>query len=337
MLTIGMTYDLRSDYLRAGYTLEETAELDRDETIDALEAAIRANGYKTVRIGNIRDLVGKLVAGERWDLVFNVCEGIRGTGRESQVPSLLDAYAIPYTMSDSLVLAVTLHKGMAKLVVRNAGIPTADFFVVNEPDDIGRVQLPFPLFVKPTSEGTGKGVDGRSRIVDRDALDRRCRELLDEYKQPVLVEAYLPGREFTVGISGNGSAARVLGSMEIIFRETDQGNIYGYLNKEQSEQRMTYEPGNGELARQAEEVALRSYRVLGCRDMARVDVRVDAAGVPCFIEVNPLPGLHPEHSDLPMLCAYRGIDYPALIGMIVENAVVRTGKLVPARRERSDF
>ncbi|WP_455382119.1 D-alanine--D-alanine ligase family protein [Salinispira pacifica] len=322
-MKIGMTYDLRSDYLAEGYSEEETAEFDRESTIDALQRAIEAAGHVADRIGNVRALAARLTSGERWDLVFNICEGLHGAARESQVPSLLDAFQIPCAMSDPMVLAVTLHKGLAKLVVREAGIPTADFAVVNTLADIERVDLPYPLFAKPASEGTGKGIDGRSRVESQRALSLLCRELIDRYRQPVLVETFLPGREFTVGIAGTGDGARVLGSMEIIFEARDQGEIYGYLNKEQSEERMSYRPGSGPEARAAEEVALRSYRALGCRDVGRVDVRFDSSGTPCFIEVNPLPGLHPEHSDLPMLCRFQGIDYDRLIALVIEEAASR--------------
>ncbi|HUX14016.1 MAG TPA: D-alanine--D-alanine ligase [Spirochaetia bacterium] len=324
-MTIGMTYDLRSDYLAEGFSLEETAEFDRDETIRALQDALDGLGYRTQRIGNIRSLARRLAAGDRWDLVFNVCEGLYGSARESQAPALLDAYNVPYTMSDPMVLTLTLHKGLAKLVVREAGIPTADFAVVNEQADAARVSLPFPLFAKPACEGTGKGIDGRSRVESEAALGQLCSDLLERYRQPVLVETYLPGREFTVGIAGNGSGARVLGSMEVIFHAVDEGEIYGYLNKEESEERMSYLPGTDAAARSAEDVALRSYRALGCRDVSRVDIRFDAGGTPCFMEVNPLPGLHPDHSDLPMLCRYQSIDYQRLIGIVVEEAMTRLG------------
>ena len=156
-MRIGITYDLRDDYLAMGYGLEETAEFDRADTIEAIEGALRQLRHRPERIGNIRELARRLVAGERWDLVFNIAEGVKGMGREAQVPALLEAYEIPYTFSDTLVNALTLHKGMAKRVVRDAGVPTAPFAIVEEPADIRDVGLPFPLFAKPAGEGTGKG------------------------------------------------------------------------------------------------------------------------------------------------------------------------------------
>ena len=155
-MRIGLTYDLRSEYLAMGYSEEATAEFDREETVDGIESALQRLGHATERIGHIRRLVERLAEGRRWDLVFNIAEGLNGIGREAQVPALLDAYGIPYTFSDPLVLGVCLHKGLTKLVVRDAGVPTPDFALVERPEDLARVGLPFPVFAKPVAEGTGK-------------------------------------------------------------------------------------------------------------------------------------------------------------------------------------
>ena len=176
----------------------------------------RRLGHQTDRIGNGRQLVDRLAAGDRWDLVFNIAEGLHGLAREAQVPAILDLYQIPYTFSDPMVLALTLHKGMTKAVVRDAGLATADFAVVERIEDVERVDLPMPLFAKPVAEGTGKGVTAASKIADRDALRRVCAELLAKFRQPVLIETFLAGREFTVGIVGSGPEAEVLGSMEVV-------------------------------------------------------------------------------------------------------------------------
>ena len=166
----------------------------------------------------MKALAARLVAGERWDLVFNIAEGVAGFGRESQVPALLEAYAIPYTFSDPLVCALTLHKGMAKHVARGYGVPTPDFALVTTPADAAAVTLPFPLFVKPVAEGTSKGVTARSLVTSRAALLDVCAELLAEYREPVLVEEFLSGREFTVGILGTGADARALATLEVVLK-----------------------------------------------------------------------------------------------------------------------
>jgi D-alanine-D-alanine ligase len=322
---IGITYDLRDDYIAEGYTEEETAEFDHPRTIAAIEDALQSLGYETDRIGHIRTLARRLVAGDRWDLVFNIAEGLRGFGREAQVPALLDAWGIPYTFSDPLVLSLTLHKGMTKRVIRDLGIPTPDFAVVETPEEVLAVALPFPfpLFAKPVAEGTGKGVTAASKIADRTELARVCRELLATYCQPVLIETFLPGREFTVGIIGTGAEAFAPGVMEVHLTEKAEPGIYSYANKEDWHGRIEYALAADTMARAAEKTALAAWRGLGCRDGGRIDLRADANGTPNFIEVNPLAGIRPEHSDLPILCELAGMPYRELIDGIMRSALRR--------------
>lgn len=319
-MKIGITYDMRDDYLAEGYSAEETAEFDHPLTIAAIEGTLGELGYRTERIGHIRALAARLVAGDRWDLVFNIAEGLRGFGREAQVPALLEAYDIPYTFSDPLVLALTLHKGLTKRVIRDLGIPTPDFAVVETADEVAALALPFPLFAKPVAEGTGKGITAASRIDGPGDLERICRRLLATYGQPVLVETYLPGREFTVGVIGTGERAWVPGVMEVHFTAKAEAGGYSYLNKEDWHGRVEYRLADDALARQAAATALAAWRGLGCRDGGRVDLRTDAAGVPQFIEVNPLAGIRPDHSDLPILCDLAGIPYRELIAGIMDSA-----------------
>jgi D-alanine-D-alanine ligase len=329
-MRIGLTYDLRDDYLAEGLTLEETAEFDRPDTIGAIDRTLRELGYRTERIGNIKHLTRLLAAGERWDLVFNIAEGLNGIGREAQVPALLDAYDIPYTFSDPLVLALTLHKGMTKRVVRDAGIRTPAFAVIATEAEAQSITLPFPLFAKPLAEGTGKGISPASKITTRARLVSVCRDLLATYRQPVIVETFLPGREFTVGIVGTGDTAQALAVMEVCLRENAEEDVYSYTNKEYCEEFVEYRLTDDRMAQEALEIAVAVYRHLGCRDAGRVDLRADAEGRPSFIEINPLAGLHPEHSDLPILCRLAGIGYPRLIRMIMESAESRNALLQPS-------
>ncbi|MBN2058834.1 MAG: D-alanine--D-alanine ligase [Deltaproteobacteria bacterium] len=325
-MEIGLTYDLRSDYLAAGYNEEETAEFDRDETILAIEESLNRLGHNTHRIGQAWQLIERLARGERWDLVFNISEGLYGIGREAQVPAILDVYRIPYTFSDPLVMSLTLHKGMTKRVIRDAGIPTSDFLIVEREGDEKQVRFSPPYFVKPVAEGTGKGVSPSSIIHSPEELGPACAELMDRYKQPALVERYLSGREFTVGIIGTGCDARALGSMEVILLAGAEPGVYSYMNKENSEDLVEYQPGRAEedpVVKLSEEIALQSWRSLGCRDAGRVDIRCDDKGAPFFLEVNPLAGLHPDHSDLPIICKYVNLEYISLIEMIISSAQKR--------------
>lgn len=325
-MRIGLTYDLRSAYLAAGYSEEETAEFDRPDTIDAIEGALAELGHAPDRIGNARELIARLAGGDRWDLVFNIAEGLRGLAREAQVPAILDVYEIPYTFSDPLVMALSLHKGLTKIVARDAGIATPDFAVVDDVEALSRIAMPFPLFAKPVAEGTGKGITPSSVIGDAAALRRVGEELLRRYQQPVLVERFLPGREFTVGLLGTGEKARVLGVLEIVLRSGAEEGVYSYVNKEKCEELVDYPlvlAENDAQVALAAETALAAWRALNCRDGGRIDLRCDENGKPCFIEVNPLAGLHPEHSDLPMLATQVGMPYTKLIEEIVVSASAR--------------
>jgi len=320
-MTVGLTYDLREDYLKQGFTLEETAEFDRSDTIEAIEKAVQIAGFSTDRIGNVKELCYQLVNGKRWDIVFNICEGFYGIGREAQVPALLDAWNIPYVFSDPLVMSLTLHKGMTKAVIRDTGIPTADFWIVQEPSDIDNVKIPYPLFVKPVAEGTGKGITAKSVVNSLSELEERCHYLLSAFNQPVLVEKFLSGREFTVGITGTGKDAESIGLMEVILKQNAEQNVYSYFNKEEYKTVVDYQLAEEKIAKSCEEVALNSWKVLGCQDGGRVDLRCDEKGIPNFIEVNPLAGLHPINSDLPILAGKNGIQYNELISRIMKSAI----------------
>jgi D-alanine-D-alanine ligase len=322
-MRIGLTYDLRDVYLARGFNEDEVAEFESTETVEALLQTFATLGHDPIDIGHVQSLTERIVAGERWDLVFNIAEGVRGLGREAQVPALLEAFEIPYTFSDPLTLTICLHKGITKHLVRAAGIPTPDFFVVERLVDLERVRMPFPLFVKPAAEGSSKGVTGASLIHDPTALANGCRLLLDRYQQPVLVEAFLPGREFTVGITGTGDAATALGVMEIHLHHEKEMAAYSRDNKLFYESRVSYSLLDDEKRAEAIDVALAAWRTLGCRDAGRVDLRCDAGGVVQFLEVNPLAGLHPIHSDLVILCRLLGIAYQDLIARILLLACAR--------------
>jgi D-alanine-D-alanine ligase len=227
-------------------------------------------------------------------------------------------------------MSVCLNKGVTKSVVRNAGVPTPRFAVAVDDesflDTVASVPFQYPLFAKPIAEGTGKGVTPASRVDHADELTIVCRELLHRYRQPVIIEEFLPGREFTVGILGTARDAYCLGTLEIILRDEAEPGVYSYVNKERCEELVEYrlvDATADDPVRRAEEIALAAWRTLGCRDGGRIDLRCDAAGSPQFLEANPLAGLHPAHSDLPMLATALGISYLELIRRIVDSAACR--------------
>lgn len=324
-LNIALCYDLKEDYLAEGLTTEQVMELDDEETIEGIASTLRSLGHTVERVGRGAELARRLASGQRWDLVFNIAEGLHGRSREAQVPALCELFAQPYTFSDPLTCALTLDKPLAKRLVRDHGLPTAPFAVIERPEDAERVDLALPLFVKPAAEGSSKGVTERSRVESRGELREACADLLRRFGPPVLVERYLPGREVTVGIVGNGAEACVVGIMEVVFKNGSDGD-YTALNKAEYLSRVEYSLLDGEpLGLRAREVALAAYHALSCRDAGRVDLRCDENGEPCFLEINPLPGLHAVRSDLPILSSLAGISYPELLGRIVEASARRQG------------
>lgn len=319
---IGITFDLREAYLKDGLGMEETAEFDSEETISAIEATLNSLGHRTIRVGNAGALIRAIVQGMRWDLVFNICEGVSGRFRESLVPALLEMHQIPYTFSDPLSLAISLDKAMAKKVVASEGVPTPRGFLVNSLDDLKDLPIEPPLFIKPNNEGTGKGIDEKSLAWDKGSLRKKVEEIIEKFRQPALVEEYLPGREFTVGIIGEGKGARVIGTIEIVSK--GPLGLYSYHVKESCEElREHLFVPRSDLRNQIEGVALKAYRALGLRDAGRVDIRLSEDGQPMFLEANPLPGLHPVSSDLPTIAKFSGMTYEELIGTIIQEALKR--------------
>jgi D-alanine-D-alanine ligase len=169
-MKIGITYDLRTDYLSEGYSMEDTAEFDKESTIEGIEQAIQKAGHSTERIGNSKALMKKLLNDERWDMVFNISEGLYGEGRESLVPALLDNFRIPYVFSGPVTLGISLNKAFAKQIIRDSNINTPNFYVVAKMEDIQQIQLEYPMFAKPISEGTGKGIDSKSKINSKNRI-----------------------------------------------------------------------------------------------------------------------------------------------------------------------
>jgi D-alanine-D-alanine ligase len=324
-MRVALVYDLRSDYRALGFSEEEVAEFDSVETIDALAGALEALGCEPVRVGRGQALAARLVAGERYDIVLSIAEGVRGRSREAQVPALCELFDQPYLFSDPLTAAAALDKAVAKRLVRDAGVPTPSFAVAERSADELVDWVDFPAFVKPLAEGTGKGCEAVSLVDSKGALKTAVAHVIARYRQPALVEHYLPGREFTVGIAGNGDEDRVLGVCEILLKPNAEANVYSLHNKELCEELVTYAPATDAEARLAGARALLAYRALQCRDAARIDFRSDAKGDPHFLEANPLAGLNPSHSDLPILAAQNGIDFTSLMGLILDAGLARYG------------
>ncbi len=319
------------------------AEWDSIETIDAVAAALGDLG-EVIRLEANEDFP-ELLRATRPDIVFNIAEGLNGVNRESHVPAICEFYGIPYSGSDPFTLSLCLDKARAKEVLSFHGVPTARFSVIERMDDIADVveRMSLPLFLKPLHEGSSKGITEKSFCRTREELDSQAAFLLETYEQPVLAEEYLPGAEFTCAVLGNGSEARVLPIVGINFGSLPDGAIpiYGYEAKwiwDRPENPLDMfscpAPIDESLRQSIEELTLKAYSVLGCRDWSRIDVRLDAAGTPNVVEVNPLPGILPNPDDnscLPKAARAAGIEYDELIRSCLQHAAMRQGVPLAAR------
>jgi D-alanine-D-alanine ligase len=300
--------------------MEDTAEFDKKETVDALAESLGKMGYETEQVGNAFQLIEALANGKRWDLIFNIAEGLYGDGRESVIPAILDQYRIPYVFSGPVIMGLSLNKHLTKLIVNAAGVPISQGILISDIQDINKCNLEYPLFIKPVSEGTGKGITEKSLVHSLDEMNTMVEWIITRFNQPALVEEYLPGREFTVGIVGSGDQAEAIGGMEVICSD----NLpYSVEVKENYQQYCQYKPLDQDIAEECKKVALNAWRAIGAVDAGRVDLKADKNGRICFIEANPLAGLNPVHSDLPILARMYGIEYQKLMEMIMKSAVKR--------------
>lgn len=321
---VGLLYNLKRIKPGTESDPDHEAEFDSQATVDAIAAAIESHGHSVTPIEATRGFPARLESAGV-DLVFNIAEGFRGRGRESVVPAVLELLDLPYTGSDAATLAVTLDKALAKRLVREAGGATPDFLLLERPPSKVPPEMGWPLIVKPVAEGSSKGVGTSSVVRDLDELRERVAELVARYKQPALVEAWLPGREFTVGLLG-GLRPRVLPPMEIAFKGDAPHPLYTFAHKLDDSGEVQYlapAPVDPPLKKALEKLARLAWRALGCRDVARIDMRLDAAGRPSFIECNPLPGLTPEWSDLCLIAKSAEMSYEKLVGAILAPALNR--------------
>lgn len=305
---------------------DSDAEYDSETTVLAVAEALRQAGHRPVCIEGDQTFL-EAIRSHPIDIAFNMCEGLRGESRESHIPSILEMLGIPYTGSGVLSLALSLDKPAAKKMFIYHGVNTPRFEVFEPGVSPLGTSLRFPCFVKPAHEGSSMGVTPSSRVCDEVDLAREVARIHRLYKQEALVEEYIDGREFTVGILGNEEPV-FLPIMEINFSECPQPHkgIYSRLFKAQWSDDSYYlcpAPISEDVAEALRNIALSAFRALGCRDVARVDIRVDRYGVMYVLEINPLPGLAPGFSDLPRMAEAGGISYFTLVNTILENAIDR--------------
>ncbi|HZX95664.1 MAG TPA: ATP-grasp domain-containing protein [Myxococcales bacterium] len=324
-LRVGFTYNVKRVKPALDGTRDEEAEYDAPATIQAVREAIAAAGHEVIDLEATPDLPA-LIETTKPDLVFNMAEGIKGRNRESQVPSLLELLDIPYSGSDPAALNIALDKALAKKIVRQHGIPTPDFFIMTTGKERVPKDMSFPMIVKPVAEGSSKGVHATSVVENEAELREAAQKMIVKYDQPALVEDYIGGREFTVGMLGE-RRPKVLPPMEVVFLDKEQTRpVYSFEFKQDWSSKIRYDvPASLEPGEQKalERAARECFIALGCRDVARVDFRMDEHGKIYFLECNPLPGLTPGWSDLVLIAKAAGIEYNALISEILSGAFRR--------------
>jgi len=327
-MLIGIAFDLKEDFTVPAGREDLLEEYDSIDTVRSIRAELEAAGHEVALLKGGEACVRNLLA-RRVDLVFNIAEGRGGRSREAQVPALCEMLGVPCTHSDALALALTLDKHLATQAVAAAGLPVPFQRVVRSAADVAALDVALPVVLKPLHEGSSMGVLNDSLVRDRERLARMAGRLLDLYRQPVLVEEFLPGMEITVGVWRN-DPPRVIGCMEIAPNDVPLDRfLYSIETKRDYKRLVTYHcPPRGlppATLAEVERIALAAFGVFGCVDVARVDLRLDGAGRPRFLEINPLPGLSPVYSDLCIMGSQVGLPFHDLVLGIVGAAAARHG------------
>lgn len=325
-LLVGITYNLKKGIKSDVEDCE--AEYDNIDTIHSIKDALEDAGCKVELFEADEGLFEKLKH-IKVDIVFNIAEGVYGRGREAQVPAILNFFKIPFTGSDETTLCVSLDKALTKRLLASYKIKTPRYQVVYD-SKIPLKNLKYPLILKPNAEGSSKGISDSAIVNDTLQLRHMIKRNIELYNQPFLVEEFVEGREFTVGIVGNGKDAVVFEPMEIVYKNKDRYNIYSYTVKKNYKEYVYYSCPSvlgKAVAGKMIAAAGKIYHILGCRDFARIDFRLSNENEIYFIEINPLPGLAPEYSDYPMLAEFCGVDYKTLIKRILNSALKRYGMM----------
>ncbi len=326
-LRVGLTYNVKSEVtLRPGDPPDLHAELDHDETVAHIEKAFQEHGHQVVRIGNARSLLERMGPRLAVDIVFNIAEGYEGRNRESQVPILLEMMRVPFVGADGLTLGLTLDKVLTKKVLIAEGIPTPRFLEVTDGSKLWQAELSYPLIVKLRCEGSSKGLNDKSLVNSREELKRQVDWLMETYKHAsIFVEEFIEGSEFTVAVIGNESPEAYPVVQIALDGRTDLGRkffTFAYLRS--GADYVCPAPIPESLAKRMQELALRTYQAVECRDFGRIDFRVDRSGNPYVLEINPLPSLS-DQDVFNFIAKTRGMSHHQIINKILETAIQRHG------------
>ena len=326
---VGVVFNLKHAEQSRSSAPDDQAEYDNMDTVLAIERALQRQGCRTVLCEADENLPEKLRR-HRPDFVFNIAEGRGGRAREAQVPALLSLFDIPYTGSDETALCIALDKALTKRLLATYRIPTPRYRVYEPSGRIPTGGLRFPVIVKPNAEGSSKGIQDVCIAENASELKSLVERNISLYGGSVLAEEYIHGREFTVGLLGNGENVSVFPPMEIVYHDSPISgyNVYNYTVKQQYTKYVSYRcPAelSPELERKIVSLSKKVFLSLGCRDFARVDFRLDEENRLYFIEINPLPGLAPHYSDYPMLAEFCGMEYDDLVGNVLRAGAARSG------------
>ncbi|MBM7582647.1 D-alanine-D-alanine ligase [Caldicoprobacter guelmensis] len=323
---VGLAFNLKKGIQGSVEDIE--AEYDSIDTVMAIKNALEATGCQVELMEADHTFLDKLKR-TKVDIVFNIAEGLGGRGREAHVPAILSFLGIPFTGSDETTLCIALDKALTKRLLTSFRILTPKHQLISYQGERIRRDLKFPIIVKPNAEGSSKGISSMAVVDNMEQLKVLLERNFRLYSQPMLIEEFIPGREFTVGVIGNGPETRVFTPMEIVYKEDRNGrNIYSFDVKKDYKKYVEYvcPPDLSlELQRELMDIAGKVYRALQCRDFARMDFRMSKDNRFYFIEINPLPGLAPGYSDYPMIAEFCGVEYNTLIKMILNSALKRYG------------
>ncbi|NLI55224.1 MAG: ATP-grasp domain-containing protein [Clostridiales bacterium] len=326
---VGVTYNIKHAEHASGKAPDDQAEFDSMDTVLAIEAAIRRRGLNTVLL-EANDTLPQRLREEQPDIVFNIAEGSGGRAREAQVPALLNLLQIPFTGSDETTLCLALDKALSKRLLATYRVPTPRWRVFSPGEPIRTAGLNYPVIVKPNAEGSSKGIPDLCIAQNAAQLRTLVEQNIALYGGDVLAEEFIHGREFTVGLLGNGASVAVFSPMEIVYHNSpiDGFNVYNYTVKQAYTEYVSYRcPAEipEMLERELVRLAKKVFLALGCRDFARVDFRMDGEGRIYFIEINPLPGLAPHYSDYPMLAEFCGMAHEDLVYSVLRAGACRAG------------
>jgi len=329
-MKIGITYNLREEVNTSRYVEGSSddayEEFDSSSTVEAIGKVLSGHGHQVVDIGFGREALERLLS-EKIDFVFNIAEGYFGRSREAHIPAILEMLGIPYSGPDPLTASMTLDKVTAKRVAAQAGVMTPSHMIFWPWQEVDYRKMKFPLILKPAWEGSSKGIRHSSRIQNPDEMESELKRMRTDYRrEPIIAEQFISGRELTVGVIGNEDA-RVLGIMEIKPKMSRKEDFVYSLEVKRNYLKTVEYSCPAELGPQirmrVEKIALQLFKAFGCRDISRMDFRLDGAGTPYFLEVNVLPGLNPVSGDIVIMAGLLGVGYNELVTRIFENALMR--------------